>query len=291
MAISIDNVYIQTFERNLRHLAQQSDSRLRRFVTEVMTNGEKHNWERLGPGEASLKASARTATPTSDLPWTRRVSLAQTYHAGETTEQEDIVQMLIDPNSNITMNLAMAMRRQVDDIIIEAATGDALDGDGAAVPFPAGQTVGGGVTPPEISLDLVYQVQEKFLENDVDPDEPKLMVIGPKQQRKLLNYMEVTSGDYQNQKALATGVLPNWMGFDWVVSNRLLLPAADQISCLAMTRKAIGLQVNKDISSKIAEDPGLSFAWRIYTMLTMGAVRVEDEQIVELHVADTVTVP
>lgn len=28
MAITIDKVYIQTFERNVRHLAQQADTRL-----------------------------------------------------------------------------------------------------------------------------------------------------------------------------------------------------------------------------------------------------------------------
>jgi len=287
MAISIDNVYVQTFERNLRHLAQQGDSRLRRFITEVSSNGEKHNFERLGTAAASAKTSARTATPTSDLAWSRRVALAGTYHAGETVEQEDIVQMLVDPNSNVSSALAMAMRRQVDDVIISAATGSALNGDGSTSAFTAGQTVGNGTG--EITLDTAYEVQEKFMSNDVDPDENIVMVIGPKQQRKLLQYMQVTSGDYQNAKALATGVLPNYMGFDWVVSNRLLAPAAGQLDCLAFTKKAIGLVVNRDITAKVAEDPTLSFAWRLYTFMTMGAVRVEDEHIVRVRLADTVT--
>lgn len=289
MAISIDNVYVQTFERNLRHLAQQGDTRLRRFVTEVSGSGEKHNFERLGQAAASQKTSARTATPTSDLEWSRRVALAQTFHTGETVEQEDIVQMLVDPNSNVSSALAMAMRRQVDDVIIAAATGSALTGDGTSVTFPATQVVGDGTD--EISLDVIYETQELFMSNDVDPDENIVMVIGPKQQRKLLQYMEVTSGDYQNAKALATGVLPNYMGFDWVVSNRLLSPASGQIDCLAFTKKAIGLMVNRDITAKVAEDPTISFAWRLYAFMTMGAVRVEDEHIVKITLADTVTVP
>lgn len=284
MAISIDNVYIQTFERNVRHLAQQSDTRLRRFVTEKATNGEKHNWERLGSGEASLKASARVATPTSDLPWSRRVSLAQTYHMGETVEQEDIVQMLVDPNSNVSMAIANGMKRKIDDILIAAATGTALNGDGSTSAFPATQLVGDGTTV--VSIDSILAVQEIFYKNDIDPDEPKVMVINPTVQRKLMSLMEVTSGDYQNSKALATGMLPNWMGFDWVVSNRLLIPAAGQISCLAFTKRALGFQVNRDISAKVAEDPSLSFAWRLYAAMTMGAVRTEDEHIVHLKLKD-----
>lgn len=287
MAITISNVYVQTFETNVRHLAQQSDMRLRRFVTEVATTGEKHNWERLGEGSATQKTAARTATPTSDLPWSRRVSLAETWHAGETSEQEDPVQMLVDPNSNIARALAMAMKRAVDDLIIEAATGNATDGTGSPVIFPAGQTIGDGLSV--ISLDYILQVQELFNQNDVDPDEPKVFVIGPTQQRKLMQLMEVTSGDYQNAKALATGLLPNWMGFTWVVSNRLLVPGAGEISCLAFSKRAIGLQVNRDITARVAEDPSLSFAWRVYTYMTMGCVRVEDEHIVELHIKDAIS--
>lgn len=286
MAITIDKVYIQTFERNVRHLAQQADTRLRRFVTEKATDGQKHNWERLGSGEASLKAAARVATPTSDLPWSRRVSLAQTYHMGETVEQEDVVQMLIDPNSNVSAAIANGMKRKIDDILIAAATGIALNGDGTTSAFPAGQVVGDGTGV--ISIDNILEVQEKFYKNDIDPDESKVMVISPTVQRKLMSLMEVTSGDYQNSKALATGMLPNWMGFDWVVSNRLLVPAAGQISCLAFTKRALGFQVNRDITAKVAEDPSLSFAWRIYAAMTMGAVRTEDEQIVHLKVKNAI---
>lgn len=286
MAITIDKVYIQTFERNVRHLAQQADTRLRRFVTEKATDGQKHNWERLGSGEASLKAAARVATPTSDLPWSRRVSLAQTYHMGETVEQEDVVQMLIDPNSNVSAAIANGMKRKIDDILIAAATGTALNGDGTTSAFPAGQVVGDGTGV--ISIDNILEVQEKFYKNDIDPDESKVMVISPTVQRKLMSLMEVTSGDYQNSKALATGMLPNWMGFDWVVSNRLLVPVAGQISCLAFTKRALGFQVNRDITAKVAEDPSLSFAWRIYAMMTMGAVRTEDEHIVHLKVKNAI---
>ena len=289
MAITISNVYIQTFERIVRHLAQQGDTKLRQFVTEVATNGEKHNWERVGATDPTEKTSARTATPTADLAWSRRVSLAQTFHAGETYEPEDVVQMLVDPNSNIAQALASGMRRKVDDIIIAAATGNALNGNGATSALPASQIVGNGTGV--ITLDTILETQEKFAENDVDPDERKVMVIGPTQQRKLLQTPEIISADYQSVKALATGMLPNFMGFDWVVSNRLLAPAAGQIDCLAFTKRSIGLQVNKDISAQVAQDPSLSFAWRIYTMMTMGAVRVMDEEVVAVRLRDAISAP
>lgn len=288
MAVSISNVYVQTFERIVKHLAQQSETKLRSYVTPRNEQSQKHNWERLGKGVATLKAGTLVATPAQQLPWSRRVSVVSTYHAGEATEQEDPVQMLVDPNSNVAMNLGMAMKRQVDDVIIAAATGTALDGLGVANAFPAGQVVGDGTAP--INFDLVTAVQEKFMQNDIDPSEPKVMVVGPTQVRKLMQLTEQTSRDYVQAQALQTlnaaGIVPNWMGFTWVMSTRLLVPLATQRSCLAFTRRALGLHVAKDITARIAEDPSVSFAWRIYCHMTMGAIRVEDEQIVHLLVKD-----
>jgi len=290
MAITIDSVYIQTFERTVRQLAQQQQSKLRGFCMERAVNSEKHNWERLGKGAAIQKTSARQATPEQDSDWSRRVSMPTTWNIGDTVEPEDIVQMLIDPKSSVAESHGYAMRRAMDDIIIAAATADALNGDGTTTAFPVGQVVGDGSAP--ISFDLVTQVQEKFMANDIDPDVPKVFVVGPTQVRKLMQLTEATSADYVKAQALSqlssTGIVPNWMGFTWVVSNRLLAPGAGELGCLAFTKRALGLQVNKDIWARVAEDPSISFAWRIYSAMTSGCVRVEDEQIVQAHVLDAV---
>ncbi len=285
---SISNVYIQTFENIVRHLAQQRQARLRATVDERAVSSEKHNWERMGANAATEKTSARIATPENDSDWTRRVSIAKTFHVGDTVEQEDPVQMLVDPQSNIAYSLAMAMKRAQDDSIIAAATGDAMDGAGAPVTFPPSQVVGDGTGV--FSFDGVTEVYERFMQRDIDPEEPKVMVIGPTQLRKMQQLTEYTSSDYVSIKALAThGFVRSWMGFDWIVSTRLLAPGAGEISCFAMTKRAIGLQMNRDIAVRVAEDPSISFAWRVYCYGTWGATRVEDEQIVHWQLLDSLT--
>ena len=242
----------------------------------------------MGTNTAAEKTAARVATPENDSDWTRRVSVAKTFHVGDTIEQEDPIQMLVDPQSNIAHSLAMAMKRAQDDSIIAAATGASLDGAGGAVAFPAGQLIGNGTGV--FSFDGVTEVYEKFMNNDIDPEETKYMVIGPTQLRKMQQLTEYTSSDYVNIKSLATnGFVRSWMGFDWIVSTRLLAPGAGEISCFAMTKRAIGLQMNRDIAVRIAEDPSISFAWRVYCYGTWGATRVEDEQIVHWHLKDSLT--
>lgn len=297
MPITVSQAYIETFESNVRQLAQQKRSRLRMCVSEVNKQSENHNWDRLAASAARQKTNPRTVSPaggngsgavgaTDGLAWTRRRSTIATYDTGEVIEPENIVQMLIDPKSASTENLVMNMMRQVDDIIIDAATAAADNGAGSTEAFPASQEVGDYTG--EITLDTILEIDEVFQGNDIDPDEPRFFIIGPKQRRKLLQLVEVSSGDYQATKALATGYLPNFMGFNWILSNRLNVPAANQLDCLVMTKKALGLHVAGDITTRVAERSDMSFAWQVYMMMHMGAVRVEDEHIVRFKAADTV---
>ena len=289
MATDIDKVYISTFERTLRHLAQQGISRLRNYVTERATNGTDHGWERLSASTSTSKAAGLVATPSTGGTYSRRLSIAATEHAGDNTQQEDIVQMLIDPNSNQAMSLAMAIRRAWDDKIIAAATGAATDGDGDAVAYvTATQQI--DASGSAITFDLVTQVQEIFLQNDIELDIAKVFVVGPKQIRKLMQLTEQTSADYVKREALqtlsTTGIVANWMGFTWIMSTRLNVTAGspDTIDLIAFTKRGLGMQMNRDMLVRVAEDPTQSFAWRIYCATTFGVVRVEDEHVVWLIV-------
>jgi hypothetical protein len=290
MATDIDKIYISTFERTLRHLAQQSITRLRPYVTERATNGKDHGWERLSDASSENKGAGLVDTPETGGTYSRRLSLATTEHAGDSTQQEDIVQMLIDPNSNQAMSLSMAIRRAWDRAILSAATGDALDGDGVAVTFPTAQQI---IAGSPINFDLVTQVQEKFLENNIEPDVPKVFVVGPKQVRKLMQLTEQTSSDYVMRESLqnlsTTGIVPMWMGFTWIMSTLLNIDAGspDTIDCVAFTKRGLGMQMNRDMLVRVAEDPTKSFAWRIYCASTFGVVRTEDEHVVWLQVENT----
>ena len=294
MSDTIPVAYIDTFEARVRHLAQQQITRLRPYVDERGDVGKSHAWDRMGLSEAAIKGSrpgdpspARLVdTPNNNTEVSRRLSLAVTYDLGETSELEDPSQMLWDPNSNLVKAVAKGMRRAYDDEIIAAAVGSSRDEDGNAIAFPASQNIGDGTSP--ITFDIITNVNEIYLENDIDVEEPKIMVIGPKQARKLLQLTEATSMDYNTRDALRQGFVQHWMGYTWIVSTRLQEPDTDQIYCFSMTYDAIGLQVNMDMHTEVAKDPGKSFAWRIYCMAVFGAIRVEDEKLIRLHLANTV---
>jgi len=287
MVPTIDQAFIEEYEDNVRHLSQQMETRLRPHVYEVSSGGEAYNFERLAPTDAVEKTARRVPTVYVDDVWSRRVAQPKTFNHTMTIEHEDRVQMLVNPDSNYAMNQAMAMNREMDKLIIAACSGTALDGDGAAVALPATQIIGDGTTP--ITFDLVTQSQEQFMKDEIMPDEYKVMIVGPTQVRKIMQLTENTSSDYVQASALQQyGIVPMWMGYTWIVSNLLEAPAGGQLYCLAYTMKGIGLAVNQDTFTRISENPALSYAWQVFSQWTMGAVRVEDEHVQLIHVADTI---
>lgn len=290
MAFTIDNAKVKTFENNVRHLAQQKESRLRAWVQEKDKTTQVHSFKRLGQQSLNAKAGRRQATPANDSVWSNRVATPSSFDGGDTLESEDEAEMIINPSSEICTAFGYAVKRTYDDIIINAAFTNTLDEAGNVNAFPAAQVLGDYTT--EMDFVTITALNALFLKNNIDPEVEKVVIIGPNQARKILHETRATNSQFVGQaEALVNGgFIKRWMGFTWVVSNRLLAPLAGQIDCIAMTRQAMGLLVIEDLFMRVAEDPSISFATRIYTKVTAGACRVEDEHIVRLKMKDSATV-
>ena len=284
---TINQSYVDAFRANVYHLAQQVYSRLRMCVDADSQQAETGSWDRLSAADSVAK-TRKMATPEGGRVWSRRIAVALPFNDAEITEIEDPSMMIADPNSNIVKSLGMSFGRRFDDLIIGAATGTALDGEGNSNVFPAGQIVSDYSV--DINFDLITQIQEQFLNNDIELDVPKYAVVGPRQVRQLLNTTEATSSDYVRGKLeelSSTGIVPGWMGFNWIMSTRLLEPATDQRDCLFFTETALGLHVPMDMVAFVERDPSLSYAWRPYAEINAGAIRIQDEQIIWLKARDT----
>ena len=284
----ISPLNIRTYEQTLRALAQQTEARLRPWCMERGVGSSMHLWVRIGLQTVAQKTNGtRTATPNTATVMTRRQSTPTTWHTADTVEPESVAMVLTDPTSSIATAMANAIRRKYDSLIIAAALGATLDEAGNSTAYDdTNQTLGGATQAFDFAF--ITSVQEKFMSNEIFPDEEKVMVIRPNAAKKLLAMAQATSSDYVNAKALAdNGFVSKWMGFTWIVSNLLPNVTGLQYHYLAMTRRAVGLQVLKDTWARVAEDPTYSFDTRIYAAFSAGAVRVEDAHVVKLHVLES----
>lgn len=285
MAVAdLSPIYQRDFEANLRSLSQQRGSKLRQYCVE-RNAPDMHLWDRIG----SLSTTARTAggaTADTALALTRRRSKPTSWEVSNLIDPDNIAQAARDPRSDVLREHAYAHGRKIDDVIITAALGSTEDEAGAPTVYPVAQSVGGATQA--FDFNFITSVNELFWSNNVPQDEEKVFVIRPNGAKKLLQLTQATSSDYVMAQALASrGIVENWLGYTWIVSTLLPNVAGLQYYYLAMTKRAVGLHVLKDVWTRVTESSEKSYAWRVYSAAAMGATRIEDAHVVRVHVLES----
>ena len=190
--------------------------------------------------------------------------------------------MLIDPTSSYARAAAAAMGRAMDDEIINALGGTAKTGkDGTtSTAFPSSQKI--AVASSGLTIAKLVNAKKILDQNNVDPSIKKYIVVSPEQIEDLLNNTTVTSSDFNTVKALAQGDISSFVGFEFIVSNRLSVDGSGDRLCYAFAQDGIKLAIGKDVMAKIDELPTKSYSTQVYYCSTFGATRMQEDKVVEI---------
>ena len=279
MAYTGDKWYAQQYQDAVMQLAQQKGSALRNAVWTKEANSEKVNFERLAGTAAVAKTTRAVATPNVEMVHDRRVVTLVDYHWATQHDWFDDVRMLVDPKGPYTAAGGWAMGRAIDDLIIAAARGNAVDGAAANVALPAGQKIVEGGTA---GMTLAKILQAKRLMDAAEVEsEDRYFVLSARQLEDLLGVTQITSSDYASVKALVQGEINTFLGFTFIRSERLPITSSKRF-CIAFQKKGLGLAIGKDMMTKVDERPDLSYAWQVYMGWSMQATRVEEVRVVEV---------
>lgn len=282
MSFEITTAFVQQYKDNVIHLSQQKGSRLRGTVRiAVDVNGKTYFFERVGATTAQKKQSRHADTPLISTPHSRRMVTLADYEWADLVDKADKVRLLITPESEYAIAGVNAMGRAMDDEIILAANGNAYAGENGAtvVVLPSAQKI--AASGAGMNITKILQTKEIMDLSDVDPDEPRFMVVSPKQITSLLNTTEVKSSDYNTVKALAEGKIDTFAGFKFVTSNRLQKSGSDRL-CLAYAAQGMGLAIGADVITRITERADKSYSVQVFLAMTIGATRIEDEKVIEI---------
>jgi hypothetical protein len=191
--------------------------------------------------------------------------------------------MLVDPTSSYAQAAAYAMGRAMDDAIIAAATGASDTGvaGGTSVALPSAQKIAEAGTAG-LTIAKLRQAKEIIDLADVDPSLKRYIIVSPKQITDLLGTTEVTSSDFNTVKALASGDVNTFLGFDFCVTNRLSI-ASSKRKCIAFVQDGVALAVGKDSTARIDERSDKGYATQVYYSAAFGATRMEEEKVVEIQ--------
>ena len=281
MSTSVTTAFVQQYSANVQMLSQQMGSRLRDAVRVENITGKNAFFDQVGVATAQLRTSRHADTPQIDTPHARRrVSLAD-YEYADLIDDQDKVKMLIDPTSSYAMAAASAMGRAMDDVIITAALGTAYTGEtgSTSTSFSSDNQIANGSA--DMSVAKLIQAKKLLDLGDVDPSIPRYIAVGPNQVEALLNTTSVTSSDFNTVKALVQGEVDTFMGFKFIVSNRLS-KSGNIRSCFAWAEDGLALGIGKDINARIDERADKGYSTQVYYCMSVGATRMEEAKIIQI---------
>jgi hypothetical protein len=283
MSTQITTAFVNQFSSNVQMLSQQMGSLLRNAVDVETVNGEKAFFDQVGSAAAVLRTSRHADTPLIDTPHSRRMVTMSDFEYADLIDDQDKVRLLVDPTSTYSRAAAAAMGRAMDDVIISAALGTALTGKdgGTSTSFAtATNQIAAGATG--LTLAKLIQAKEILDAGDVDPSIPRYIAVSPKQISNLLNTTTVTSSDFNTVKALAMGEINSFVGFNFIVTNRLGVDGSSARRVIAFAMDGIKLAVGREPTARIDERADKSYATQIYYSMKLGATRMEEKKVVEV---------
>jgi len=282
MSNQIDTARVEMFKKNIMILSQQKGSRLAPTVRQDGDIvGKRVHFDLIGATASQKRVSRHSDTPLINTPHSRRSAVMADYDWADLVDNADKLKIINDPTSSYVQNAVFAFGRDKDDVIITALGGSAGSGeDGSTlVALPSAQKVAVGTTGLSVAkLRAAKLILDKA---EVDPDTMRFIAVTAEQMDDLLGDTNVTSSDFNTVKALVSGEVDTYMGFKFVKTQRLVKTGNNR-AVYAYLETAIGLGVPQDINARVTERDDKNYSTQVYANMSIGAVRVEDVQVVEI---------
>lgn len=283
MSQQITEAFQQQFSDNYLHVSQQKTSRLMGAVrVESGIVGASKSVNRLGKRSMSRRLTRHADTPINDQAHSTRFVDLFDYDDGDMIDAQDLIR-LTDPTSEYVAAMVMGAHRQKDQVAIDAMLGSSRSSAGGILLPSAQKILHGGVG---LTKAKIIQAKKLFraAEADEQNGEELYFAYGSEAMEDVLVDTTLTSADFLAVQMLQDGNLNGrkWCGFNWVPTE-LCPKAATTRSLPAWAKSGVVLGIGQDIVSRVGEDPGKGFNKRVYIKETLGAVRVEEEKVVEVQ--------
>lgn len=301
MSFQVDTALVQSYKKNIEVKFQQRVSRLRPYVRVESQNAEFDFYDRIGPTDAAEILTRHGDTPLISTPHDRRRVALRDFDWGDLIDRKDKLRMLADPTSPYVRNGVSALARKMDDVLIEAGFGTAYTGKTGStqVTFAAASEVAvnyvetGTAANSNLTVGKLRRIRylmEKAEALDEDAmlggSYDLMIAVDPSQKQALLRDPQVTSMDYNNVRALVDGKVDTYMGFKFIMLNRL--PVASSVrSCMAWEREGLLLAVADEINVDVGPRRDKRMSTQIYIKGSFAATRMWEEKVIRCKCDET----
>ena len=316
MSFNVSTAFVQQYSTNVMMLLQQQGSRLRGTVQQYSFVGKAASMaEQFGQVSPVRNSSRHSDTPLISTPQDKRWIYPNDYDWADLIDNQDKLRMLIDPASPYAMAGAWAMGRAMDDEIISGflnANNTGENGTSSTGTLYAynsnSQSVGGTVgasAATGLNIAKLRQAKRKLLEAEVDVDNDQLFVaITAKQHDDLLNEAQAISLDYNTRPVLVDGKITQFMGFNFVHTERIpgganfnaainpniatgstdgTYTAGSRYLVPVWAKSGMALGMWNDVSTSIDRRADKRNSYQVYVTGTFGAARLEEKRCVLIN--------
>jgi hypothetical protein len=292
------------YATNWEALVQQSESRLSEYVTKDTVNGKSKDFNQIGKADWQAILGRARETVITETPMGKRRLTQGGYDKADLFDEwdETFLGAVSLPRSEVMLAHLKGWHRLMDLIIITGALGDAVVPGISALGIETTTTASLGAGQ-KVAIDFVESGvaansgltiaklrQAKFIldNNDVDDDEPRVIAHTAKELQQLLRTTEITNSDYNAEvKALHDGKVDTFLGFKFKRVSSSILAAVGGVRKLPVWVKS-GVKLS-DTGAKAYMDvrSDKSHALQIRHSGLIGAVRMEEEKVVEIAIDST----
>lgn len=299
MSVNLPNIFTVQFSTRVELLLQEKGSKLRPYVMSGSHVGKQASpVNQVGAIVASPVVSRFEPKTRTDATLTRRWVFPNSFETNQMIDSFDELRTIVDPKAQYAENAALAFGRQIDDLLIAAATGTSNIGEtgsgtesydttastsgGAEVAAAFGASASVGLTVAKM-IEVKRVFRSKFV--DIEGD-PLTIVMGSTQEGNLLNQTEVVSTEFNDRPVLVDGMVKRFLGFNFIVSERLSV-ASTVRKVISFAKSGLYLGVWKDMESIADRRTDLqSNPWQLTTMATWGATRLQQYKVTSVLCAE-----
>lgn len=279
----------QEFSTNLEMLLQQRGSKFRNYARPQSFAGSKgaRIMSQVAATEAQEVTQRAQPAMNLDILHDGRWVYPTRFAWGTVVDDIDLLQTNIAPQGVYSQSAIAALNRKMDDKFLAAFFGTSKTGEtgSTSTTFTAGNqvatTVGDTTGLNETKLSRAFRLLQ---ENEVDVDaETPVIAVSPQQEENLRARTQIASRDFNSMPVLVDGRIRHFMGFDFIISNRLPVDSNSYRRCPVWVKSGMGVGLWQDISASMRKRADLqSNPDYIEALMMLGFTRLEEAKCFEI---------
>lgn len=288
MSVNLPTHFVQQYSTNIALLLQQKGSKLRNAVMTGNHVGKQASpVDQIGKVEMQAVASRFAPMGRVDAPTDRRWVFPSDFDLPQLIDDFDKLRMITDPSSAYVQNAVMAAGRQFDRLLCSAFTGTSKTGESGSTStsFTAANEIDVAVGGANSKLNVakLKSAKELMMSKHIDFDTEEVYVgITAADHASLLNEIQVVSTDFNSRPVLVDGKVTEFLGFKFIHCELIetALAGTNEVTLPVWCKSGMYLGLWNDIENSVSKRNDLQGEpWQLYTKMTAGATRLEEDKV------------